>query len=67
MDPAASATIPTENHNPRLKPNKTPATIRPSAMKKPTVNADLKNEKSIPVVKTMADRPVNNANVTIAA
>ena len=57
----------TENHKPKLNPNKAPAKIKPSAIKNPTVNPALKNEKSFLVRNTIADNPVNSAKVTIAA
>ena len=57
----------TENHKPRLKPKRVPAIINPIAIKKPMVKPVFKNEKSVFVIKTAEDNPVNKANVTIAA
>src|SRR5690606_40297427 len=67
IDPPASKHIPTENHSPKLKPNKVPATIKPIAIKKPMVSPVFKNEKSFLVTNTTAVNPLNKASVTIAA
>ena len=60
--PAASIDIPTENHNPKSKPNKVPATINPIAIKKPIVSADFKKEKSFLVTNTTAVNPLKSDN-----
>ena len=67
IEPAARTIIPTENQSPRLKPNNKPATIKPMAIKKPIVKKRLINEKSFLVKSTIADKPVNNDKVKIAA
>jgi len=67
IEPEASTTIPTLNHNPKSKPNNKPATIRPNAIKNPTAKADFINEKSFFVNNTIADNPENNDKVIIAA
>ena len=67
IEPPAKRHIPTENHNPKLNPNKVPAIINPIAIKNPMVKPVLKKEKSFLVTNTTADNPVNNAKVTMAA
>ena len=57
----------TENHKPKLKPNKAPAIIKPIAIKKPIVKPAFKKEKSFLVINTTAVIPENSANVTKAA
>ena len=62
-EPAASPTIATENHNPRLKPENAPITIAPSARRKPMVRIFFMKEKSARVMKTVAVKPVTKSKV----
>ena len=63
----ARTTIPTENANPKLKPNNAPTTIKPSDIKPPTIIPVLKNEKSFFDKKATAVNPLNKNNVIRAA
>ena len=67
MEAAARKTIPTENHNPKSKPNNNPATIKPNAKNPPMIIMFFKNEKSVLVKNTTPDKPVKSANVKTAA
>lgn len=67
IDPEAKTTIPTLNHKPKLKPNNTPATINPKAIKNPIAKIDFKKEKSFFVKSTIAESPENKDKVRIAA
>ena len=65
--PAANAHIATENHKPKLNPNKEPAIINPMAIKNPTDSPAFKKEKSFFVTNTIDEIPTNNPKVTMAA
>ena len=67
IEPDAKMTMPTLNQRPKLKPNNIPATMRPKARAKPMAKIDFRKEKSFLVKKTIAERPVNNDKVIIAA
>ena len=63
----AKITIPTENHNPRLKPKIIPPTISPIEINPPITMIFLKKEKSLLEVNATAEIPANIAIVKVAA